>query len=70
MTQQTYIEYDLFTFDFMFFQAWECLEERGKEAIHPGLQLLYSIQKNLATMATNRKDYRAALDAYLEVWWW
>ena len=48
-------------------QAWEILEEHGSEAIHPGLQMLYSIQKNLATMSTNRKDYSSALQSYLEV---
>ncbi|XP_053384100.1 calcineurin-binding protein cabin-1-like isoform X2 [Mercenaria mercenaria] len=47
-------------------EAYDLLEERGKDAIHPGLQLLYSIQKNLAAMATKRKDYKAALDCYLE----
>ncbi|WAR03684.1 CABIN-like protein [Mya arenaria] len=56
---------DLIDHDFLV-EAWECLEDRGQEAIHPGLQLLYSIQKNLAALATTRKDYKAALDAYLE----
>ena len=50
-----------------YFQAYDLLEERGNDAIHPGLQLLYSIQKNLAAMATKRKDYKSALDCYLEV---
>ncbi|XP_052231892.1 calcineurin-binding protein cabin-1-like isoform X2 [Dreissena polymorpha] len=56
---------DLIDHDFLV-EAWDLLEEKGSEAIHPGLQLLYSIQKNLAAMATKRKDYRAALESYLE----
>ena len=45
------------------------LEERSDSdnVIHPEFQLLYSIYKNLAAMATQRKDYRSAMESYLEV---
>ena len=48
------------------------LEERSDSdnTIHPEFQLLYSIYKNLASMATERKDYRSAMESYLEVMTW
>ena len=45
----------------------DLLEEKGKDAIHPGLQLLYPIYKNLAALATQRKDYISAIESYIEV---
>ncbi len=35
--------------------------------VHPGLQLKYSIHKNLAAMATAKDNYNAAMEHYLEV---
>jgi len=43
------------------------VEEDTEEAVHPGLQLLYSINKNLATMAIQRGQYKEALEYYVEV---
>ncbi|KAL3843014.1 hypothetical protein ACJMK2_020975 [Sinanodonta woodiana] len=46
-------------------EAKESLES-SQDHVHPGLQLLYSIHKNMAALATQRGDHIAAVESYLE----
>ncbi|XP_048242654.1 calcineurin-binding protein cabin-1-like [Haliotis rufescens] len=56
---------DLVSHDFLI-EAARIVEEEQDNVVHPGLQLLYSIHKNLAAIAADRGDLQTAMKSYLE----
>lgn len=51
----------------IFSQAAKLIETENAGITHPGLQLLYSIYKNLATMSLQKGDHEEAMEWYIEV---